>query len=113
MLTLLKGDAFVLAAYSGTELFKKTQQTYFASKQAPYLSVMSCIVKDELRELVEQGDLSEWKAILAILATYAKPEDFALLVGILGDRLHTEVNDGNAATLCYICAGHLDKTVSI
>ncbi len=57
------------------------------------MRLISSIVKDELRDLVEQtgknclnfwiykADLKQWRAILAILCTYAKREDFAILSG--------------------------------
>lgn len=69
-------------------------------------------MKDELRQLVEDSDLNDWKAILAILCTYATRDDFAIFCGLLGDRLQQSGNL-KSATLCYICAGNIDKTVNI
>ncbi len=72
-------------------------------------------MKYDLRDLVEQTELTNdrWKPTLAILCTYAKREDFALLVGLLGDRLANELKDNKSAILCYICAGNIEKTVKI
>ena len=40
------------------------------------------MVNGQLREMVEQTDLSHWKSALAIICTYAKREEFAVLSGI-------------------------------
>lgn len=74
--------------------------------------VVSSIVKEDLHTLVKDTDLAQWKGILAILCTYAKSEDFAILSGLLGDRLAAE-KDIESATLCYICAGNVEKTVQM
>eukprot|EP01116_Phalansterium_solitarium_P012749 TRINITY_DN2929_c0_g1_i8.p1 TRINITY_DN2929_c0_g1~~TRINITY_DN2929_c0_g1_i8.p1 ORF type:complete len:1128 (+),score=373.01 TRINITY_DN2929_c0_g1_i8:203-3586(+) len=106
-------DALVLAAYGGPDLWSKTQQAYFQAQSKPYMRVISAIVKDELNTLVIESHLSQWHAVLAILCTYAKREDFPIYAGLLGDRLVQEARDAQAATLCYLCAGHLDKTVDL
>eukprot|EP01114_Cavostelium_apophysatum_P005541 TRINITY_DN1672_c0_g2_i1.p1 TRINITY_DN1672_c0_g2~~TRINITY_DN1672_c0_g2_i1.p1 ORF type:complete len:1099 (+),score=314.97 TRINITY_DN1672_c0_g2_i1:121-3417(+) len=105
-------DALVLAAYGGPALYNKTQDIYFRQQPKPFVKIISSIVKNELRDLVENTDLSQWKAALAILCTYAKKEDFAMLCDILGDRL-ADGNDTKSAILVYICAGDLEKAVKI
>lgn len=106
-------DALVLAAYGGPELWNKTQEAYFNHHPKPFMTVLSSIIKEDLHSLVKDTDLTQWKAILAILCTYAKSEDVAILCGLLGDRLKAEKQDADSATICYITAGNIEKTVEI
>ncbi|EGC35441.1 hypothetical protein DICPUDRAFT_152246 [Dictyostelium purpureum] len=106
-------DALILAHSAGQEIWKKTQEAYFEIVKSPFGRVVSCIVKRDFNRLVRTADLSDWKASLAILCTYAAPSDFKNLSGILGDRLINETKDTKSAILCYICAGDIDKTVNI
>ena len=48
---------------------------------------------------------------MAILSTYAKSEEFPPLCENLGSRLETEIGDILSATLCYMCAANVTKTV--
>src|SRR5690349_12384288 len=48
-------DALNLAAYGGPELWKKTQEAYFNQRAKPFLRVVSSIVKDDIRTLVEHA----------------------------------------------------------
>lgn len=106
-------DALVLAACGGETLWAETQDLYFASQKAPYTRVMASIVRNDLQELVSLADLTDWKAILAILCTYAKSSELPKYSTILGDRLDVEAHNIKAATLCYICAGNIEKTVNV
>eukprot|EP01132_Coremiostelium_polycephalum_P009151 gene9151-11217_t len=106
-------DALILASSAGPELWKKTQQAYFDIVKSPFTKVVSCIVRRDLETLVRTSDLADWKATLSVLCTYASTSNFRNLSGILGDRLDCEIEDTKSATLCYICAGDIDKTVSI
>lgn len=105
-------DALILAASGGPELWARTQEAYFARQTHSYARVMSAVVRNDLRELVDHSVLRDWKATLATLCTYTKSSDFPKLCSALGDRLDKE-NDAKAAILCYICAGSIDKAVGI
>ena len=45
--------------------------------------LLSAIVNRTWSELVRHGNLQNWREILAVLVTYAGPEDFATLCGKL------------------------------
>ncbi|EFA74877.1 WD40 repeat-containing protein [Heterostelium album PN500] len=105
-------DALILASCGSTDLWKKTQQAYFEIEQRPFTRVLSCIAREDFATLVQSADLKDWKSTLSILCTYGTEENFKRLAGVLGDRLDA-ADDTEAATLCYICACDIDKTVNI
>eukprot|EP00019_Armaparvus_languidus_P003887 CAMPEP_0168594394 /NCGR_PEP_ID=MMETSP0420-20121227/8875_1 /TAXON_ID=498008 /ORGANISM="Pessonella sp." /LENGTH=1134 /DNA_ID=CAMNT_0008630711 /DNA_START=214 /DNA_END=3615 /DNA_ORIENTATION=- len=104
-------DALVLAACAGSELWARTQEAYFRREKRPVLRLLAAVVKGELARIVSSVALDEWRAALAVVCTYAKPDEFAELCRTLGARL--EQSDTRAATLCYLCAGDLDRTLAI
>ncbi|KAF4318833.1 hypothetical protein JM18_006412 [Phytophthora kernoviae] len=104
-------DALLLASCGGPELWEKTQRAFFAHQQRPVMRVVSAIIKNELTELVEVSDLAEWRETLAILSTYAKSEEFPSLCDKLASRLEA-ASDLHSATLCYMCAVNVEKTVN-
>jgi len=104
-------DALLLASCGGPELWEKTQRAFFAHQQRPVMRVVAAIIKNELTELVEVSDLTEWRETLAILSTYAKSEEFPSLCDKLAARLEA-AGDLHSATLCFMCAVNVEKTVS-
>jgi hypothetical protein len=54
------------------------------------VSVVGCVT-----QLVKEHPLNDWKEVLALLATFAKSEQFTVLCEALGDRL---VAQSTAAT---------------
>jgi protein transport protein SEC31 len=87
---------------------------------------------DDLIDVVQNAELSEWQEILVVLCTFAKKEEFSNLVEQLGQRLDymshpstpTESPDQHSssvstakfckdANLCYLAAGKLEKVTSI
>ena len=101
----------MLAACAGSELWARTQEAYFRREKRPVLRLLAAVVKGELARIVSSVALDEWRAALAVVCTYAKPDEFAELCRTLGARL--EQSDTRAATLCYLCAGDLDRTLAI
>lgn len=53
-----------------------------------------------------------WANIILNLQQFAQKEEWTVLCDTLASRL-LNVGDTLAATLCYICAGNIDKTVEI
>jgi protein transport protein SEC31 len=104
-------DALLLASCGGPELWEKTQRAFFAHQTRPVMKVVSAIIKNELHDLVEQADLVDWRQTLAILSTYAKSEEFPSLCDKLASRLEAS-GDLHSATLCYMCAVNVQKTVA-
>ena len=121
-------DAILLAVRGGPELLIKTQKTYFERQTSslPYLRVFQSIVTNDLSDVVQNADLSEWQEIFVVLCTFAGPEEFSGLVEQLGQRLEYQFTVAQSsptpqfapelrrnAILCYLAAGKLEKVVGI
>jgi protein transport protein SEC31 len=106
-------DALLLATCGGAELWQKTQEKYFEMQKRPFMKVVKAIIKGELSTLVQESNLAEWKETLAILATYGKSEEFPKLCDALAARLEGEAKNLKDATLCYMCAVNVQKTINI
>ncbi|KAL8098344.1 protein transport protein SEC31 homolog B-like isoform X2 [Apium graveolens] len=105
-------DALVIAHVGGASLWEKTRDQYLKMSYSPYLKVVSAMVNNDLRSLVNTRPLKAWKETLVLLCTFAQREEWTFLCDALASRL---VKAGRTleATLCYICAGNIDKTVEI
>ncbi|ODO08572.1 protein transporter SEC31 [Cryptococcus wingfieldii CBS 7118] len=124
-------DALLLAVRGGPDLLHSTQNAYFAQQTTsrPFLRVFQSIVTEDLLDIVQNADLSEWKAAFVVLCTFAKDGEFANLAEQLGQRLQfrwrvlsgsdsPEAKEGaqvarQDATLCYLAAQKLEKVISI
>ncbi|EST08137.1 Steroid receptor RNA activator-protein/coat protein complex II, Sec31 [Kalmanozyma brasiliensis GHG001] len=120
-------DAFLLAVRGGEELLAKAQKAYFQKRtaQLPYLRLFQSIVSDDLSDVVQNADLSEWQEIFVVLCTFAKQDEFSNLTEQLGQRLEFQYtvarNSDTAqakehrkdAVLCYLAAGKLEKVAGM
>uniref|UniRef100_A0A8B9KVY9 Protein transport protein Sec31A n=1 Tax=Astyanax mexicanus TaxID=7994 RepID=A0A8B9KVY9_ASTMX len=107
-------DSIILAIAGGPELLEKTQKKYLAKTQSKIGKLISAVVMKDWLDILETCDLHNWKEALAAVMTYAKPEEFSTLCGLLGSRLEA-ANDAELqaqACLCYICAGSMEQLVS-
>ncbi|MCI4388403.1 hypothetical protein PGIGA_G00085410 [Pangasianodon gigas] len=107
-------DAIILAIAGGPELLEKTQKKYLTKTQSKIGKIISAVVMRDWLNILETCDLQNWKEALAAVMTYAKPEEFSSLCGLLGSRLEA-VEDSSLqaqACLCYICAGSVEQLVS-
>ncbi|KAF8395805.1 hypothetical protein HHK36_019759 [Tetracentron sinense] len=105
-------DALVIAHMGGSSLWESTRDQYLKYSHSSYLKVVSAMVNNDLVTLVNTRPLKSWKETLALLCTFAQREEWTLLCDTLASRL-VVVGHTLAATLCYICAGNIDKTVEI
>jgi len=105
-------DALVIAHAGGSALWESTRNHYLKNSISPYLKVVSAMVGNDLMSFVSTWPLSSWKETLALLCTFARKEEWHILCDTLASRL-VNVGDTLAATLCYICAGNIDKAVEI
>ncbi|KAL8154970.1 hypothetical protein AgCh_000362 [Apium graveolens] len=105
-------DALVISHVGGASLWEKTRDQYLKTSHSPYLKVVAAMVNNDLMSLVNTRPLKAWKETLALLCTFAQREEWTFLCDTLASRL---MGAGRtlAATLCYICAGNIDKTVEI
>ncbi|KAF8324282.1 uncharacterized protein EI90DRAFT_3000716 [Cantharellus anzutake] len=124
-------DAILLAARGGPDLLQRTQTTYFErhTTALPYLRLFQSVVTNDLADVVQNADLSEWKEIFVVVCTFARAEEFASLAEQLGQRLefqsqllksseggelaHKSRELRKNAVLCYLVAGKLDKLANI
>uniref|UniRef100_A0A672YMA6 SEC31 homolog B, COPII coat complex component n=1 Tax=Sphaeramia orbicularis TaxID=375764 RepID=A0A672YMA6_9TELE len=106
-------EAILLAISGGEELLKKTQQKYLSKQKNNISMLISSVVTQNWKDIVESCELDNWKEALAALLTYAHPEDFARLCDTLGGRLECERTEKRClqACLCYICSGNIEKLV--
>ncbi|VAH42953.1 unnamed protein product [Triticum turgidum subsp. durum] len=105
-------DALVIAHAGGSALWESTRNQYLKNSISPYLKVVSAMVGNDLMSFVSTWPLNAWKETLALLCTFAGKEEWNVLCDTLASRLLT-AGDMLAATLCYICAGNIDKAVEI
>uniref|UniRef100_A0A8C9XQ02 Protein transport protein Sec31A n=1 Tax=Sander lucioperca TaxID=283035 RepID=A0A8C9XQ02_SANLU len=106
-------EAILLSISGGEELLKKTQQKYLSNQKNSISMLISSVVTQNWRDIVQSCELDNWKEALAALLTYAHPEDFARLCDTLGGRLEHERTEKRClqACLCYICSGNIEKLV--
>ncbi|KAJ9158851.1 hypothetical protein P3X46_024396 [Hevea brasiliensis] len=105
-------DALVIAHVGGSSLWENTRDQYLKMSRSPYLKIVSAMVNNDLMSLVNTRPLKYWKETLALLCTFAQNEEWSLLCNSLAAKLMAAGNT-LAATLCFICAGNIDKTVEI
>ncbi|KAM6428957.1 protein transport protein Sec31A isoform 2-T2 [Rhynochetos jubatus] len=107
-------DAIILAIAGGQELLSRTQEKYFAEVQSKITRLISAVVTKNWKEIVQSCDLQNWREALAAVLTYARPDEFAALCDLLGNRLESEGDSHlqTQACLCYICAGNVEKLVA-
>ncbi|XP_047947796.1 protein transport protein SEC31 homolog B isoform X3 [Salvia hispanica] len=105
-------DALVIAHVGGVSLWESTRDQYFRTSLSPYLKVVSAMVNNDLMSIANTRPLKSWKETLALFCTFSQADEWTLLCDTLAARLMSS-GDTTAATLCYICAGNIDKTVEI
>ncbi|VFQ84239.1 unnamed protein product [Cuscuta campestris] len=105
-------DALVIAHVGGPSLWEKTRDQYLKTSRLPYLKVVSALVNNDLSSLVKSRPLKSWKETLALVCSFAQQDDWTSLYDTLGSRL-LSVGELLPATLCFICAGNIDKTIEI
>lgn len=106
-------EAILLAIAGGPELLIRTQKKYFMKNKSTLGRLISSVVTHDWGQIVESCDLDNWKEALAVILTYALPEEFSPLCDVLASRLESERNGELSlyASLCYICSGNVDKLV--
>lgn len=106
-------EAILLSISGGEDLLKKTQQKYLSRQKNNISMLISSVVTQNWRDIVQNCELDNWKEALAALLTYAHPEDFASFCDTLGNRLEQEGTEKRClqACLCYICSGNIEKLV--
>ncbi|XP_021739326.1 LOW QUALITY PROTEIN: protein transport protein SEC31 homolog B-like [Chenopodium quinoa] len=105
-------DALVIAHVGSVSLWESTLDQYLKTSRLPYLKVVSAMVNHDLMSLVNTRPLKSWKETLALICSFAQGEEWTTLCDTLASKLFVAGNT-LAATLCYICAGNIDKTVEI
>lgn len=109
----LMAEALLLAQCGDQALRVRTQAVFFEKRrhQHPFLNVLHAVIRNELMTFVLASDLNRWKETLALLSTYGKSDEFPSLCEALASRLEVELMDTSSATLCYMCAANVIRTV--
>lgn len=109
----LMTEALLLAQCGDPDLWARTQHEFFVRqrKRKPFLNILQSVIKNELMGYVLQSDLNKWRETLALLSTYGKSDEFNDMCEALANRLETEMNDIPSATLCYMCATNVERTI--
>ncbi|XP_027154813.1 protein transport protein SEC31 homolog B [Coffea eugenioides] len=105
-------DALVIAHAGGSALWESTRNKYLKTSHSPYLKVVAAMVTKDLTSLVSMRPLKSWKETIALLCSFAQPDEWTFLCDTLASRLMA-AGYTLPATLCFICAGNIDKTVEI
>ncbi|KAL4313466.1 hypothetical protein GQ457_01G052370 [Hibiscus cannabinus] len=105
-------DALVIAHVGGASLWESTRDQFLKMSHLPHLKVVSAMVNNDLMSLVNRRPLKLWKETLALVCTFAQREEWTVLCDTLASKLMASGNT-LAATLCYISAGNIDKTMEI
>ncbi|XP_044758611.1 protein transport protein Sec31A isoform X2 [Coccinella septempunctata] len=108
-------DAIIIAMSGGSDLLARTQQKYLEQSEGYISSLISALVTDNWRSIIENCDITSWKEALSAALTHASDEDLPQLCENLGFRLEKEAKDQelvNNAHLCYISSGSLEKLVN-
>ncbi|KAL1559573.1 transducin family protein / WD-40 repeat family protein [Salvia divinorum] len=105
-------DALVISHVGGATLWEKTRDQYLKSSRSSYLKVVSAMVNNDFMSIAKRRPLKSWKESLALFCTFAQADEWILLCDTLAARL-IAAGDTAAATVCYICAGNIDKAVGM
>ena len=110
----LFADAFMIANCGPKELVEKVQAAYVSHMggDPSYLRLVGSVIGKDLRDVVDNADLSNWKEIIMMICTYATPEKFPDLCEALGDRIFIS-GFRKDASFCYLVSSKLEKVVSI
>jgi protein transport protein SEC31 len=110
-------DAFMLALHGDDDTKSKVKNAYLSKNgtSKPFVRLLASVTNNNLDDLVENSDVSEWKDTISALFTHCKDDKkFDNYVTKLGDRIYAHLpTNRNDALLCYIAASNLQKTASI
>ena len=114
-------DALFLAASGGPDLYARTRAWYVDQSRDSLLRLVAALPSkeqpdhDRLRDIVASANLADWKAILAVLTTFATGDEYGSLCHDLGVRLaSTEPGASeSAAIIAYLCAGTLEPATNL
>ncbi|GAB1598791.1 protein transport protein Sec31A-like [Argonauta hians] len=104
-------EAILLAIAGGPDLLRRTQIKYFSTHHSSLSRLISSVVTHDWNHVIQTCNLENWKEALAVLITYASPEEFPFLCDLLGARLESDKESSVYASLCYICSGNVEKLV--
>eukprot|EP00727_Mastigamoeba_balamuthi_P006837 m51a1_g2774 Sec31 (1235) ;mRNA; r:1031910-1036712 len=106
-------DALIIASCGGPEVFGRVRDAYVKARwQSSPMRLVDTLARTDLRCMIDAITPASWKAALAALCTYAKSSQFPTLTSSLGDKL-MQAGDADAACLCYVAAGNVDKAVEL
>jgi len=111
-------EALIIALNGPEELKQKVKNAYFSKHAAadPLARLLHSVSSGNINDLVENGDVSDWKEIGTAIKTYSSNDELSKTqFSKLGDRLLAEDpnKNRNDAIKTYITASALDKVAAI
>lgn len=111
-------EALIISQNGSEELKQKVKNAYFAkyASKDPLARLLYSVSSDNVNDLVENGDVADWKQIGTAIKTYSKNEELSKTqLAKLGDRILASdpVKNRNDAIKTYITASALDKVAAI
>lgn len=77
------------------------------------MGLLSAVADNDFHTLINERLVSQWRETLAMLVAYVNDTDaWVSLCNELGMRL-AQARKDHAATLCFICAGNVDRAVAL
>lgn len=111
-------EALIIALNGPEELKTKVKNAYFAKNASkdPLSRLLYSVSSNNVNDLVDNGDVSDWKEIGTAIKTYSENDELAKTqFSKLGDRILASdpVKNRNDAIKTYITASALDKVAAI
>jgi protein transport protein SEC31 len=105
-------DALILAAMMGGDVWEKTRDKVMSAQPRPYMRIIHAALDGDWNGFIQSRPSQRWRETLATLLTSAPTDQFAHLVGVLGQHL-LQSGARHASLLCSICAGDVESAVSL
>lgn len=86
---------------------------YMSDHPRPFMGLLSAVAENNFHTLINDRLVSQWRETLAMLVAYVNDTDsWVSLCNELGMKL-AQARKEHAATLCFICAGNVDRAVAL
>ncbi|CCH44591.1 hypothetical protein BN7_4158 [Wickerhamomyces ciferrii] len=112
-------EALIIALNGSDDLKNKVKNAYFNkyASQTPIARLLYSVSSNNINDLVENGNVSNWKEIANSIKNYSQGNDEVLKKQFikLGDRIYKSdpIKNRNDAIKTYISASALDKVAEI
>lgn len=110
-------EALFLSTFGGKECRKCVRDAFYELQEhkPSYMRLSACIADNDLQNVVDNAEVSEWKDIFVFICTYATDDEFAPLCSTLGQRLEDLEDEKSirSAEFCYIASKSLQSYANL